>query len=133
MAETFALLVAGARTYNDYEELCGILDHLLQNVKLKYDIEIVNGGARGADSLASKYAEEHNYKNTVINADWNRYGKSAGYKRNVQMHEYISQYANRACICFWDGQSNGTAHNFQLSKSYNTRLNVFDYKKKTFF
>lgn len=114
---TFACLVVGSRTFNDYNKLSNTLDKLLQN-KTNKDIIIVSGGANGADSLAERYAKEHNYKLIVFRADWNTYGNSAGYKRNDKMHQFIATFDDRGCVAFWDGVSKGTAHNFELAKKY---------------
>lgn len=118
----FLLLVAGSRTFNDYELMDSTLDNLLQNVS--EDIVIVSGGAQGADKLAERYAIEHDYQLRVFPADWDRFGKSAGYKRNRQMHEFIATSERRGCVCFWDGESRGTKHNFALAKEFNTPLRI---------
>ena len=117
----FYLLVAGTRTFEDYNFLKEKLDHLLINQK-DQTIHIVSGGARGADALAEKYAKEKGYKLHIFPADWDRYGKYAGPKRNRQMHEFIAQYEHRGCVCFWDGKSKGTQYNFELSKEFQTPL-----------
>lgn len=82
----FKVVVAGGRDFNDYNLLKNTLDHLLQN-KLP-DVEIVSGAARGADSLGEKYAHEKNLSLHRKPADWDRYGKSAGYRRNAEMAKY---------------------------------------------
>jgi len=117
----FALLIAGSRTFNNYEVLCKYADYFLQNQKGR-EIIIVSGGARGADALAEQYAKERGYTSVVMKADWDTFGKSAGYRRNEAMHQYLINYSKRGCLCFWDGQSKGTAHNFELVKEYNTSL-----------
>jgi len=124
----FICLVAGSRSFNDYELLSQTLDNLLSN---QPKVAIVSGGARGADSLAERYAKEHNLPLKVFPADWNRFGKSAGYKRNRQMHEFIAQFKNRGCVCFWDGQSRGTAHNFELCKEFNNPLRIKRFKAES--
>ena len=117
----FYLIVAGSRTFNDYEILSNKLDALLVN---QTEVTIVSGGAKGADTLAEHYAKQHNYPLKVFNADWNTYGKSAGYRRNEQMHKFISQFENRGCVCFWDGSSKGTQHNFKLAEQFKTPLRI---------
>lgn len=119
--DTFYLLVAGSRGFDNYSLLKERLDYFLKN-QVGKDIHIVSGGARGADTLAERYAKECGYKMHVFPADWNRFGKSAGYHRNKQMHKFISQFPKRGCVCFWDGKSKGTQHNFELSKTYDTPL-----------
>ena len=118
----FYCLVAGSRTINDYWLVRDGLDSLLSGIG---DVTIVTGGANGVDALAERYARQHNLPLKVFPADWNKFGKSAGYRRNEQMHQFIAQFPNRGCVCFWDGQSKGTAHNFKLSEQYGTDLRVF--------
>jgi hypothetical protein len=103
------LIVAGSRTFNDYQLLKSKLDFYINN----NEVEIVSGTARGADRLGEKYAQERNYKITRFLADWNKFGKGAGYKRNEQM----AKYATHAVI-FWDGSSPGTKHMIKLAKQY---------------
>ena len=127
MSKTFHCIVAGSRKFNNYEMLKKELDYLLQN---QIDVEIISGGAKGADSLAEKYADEKGYKKHIMPAEWGLYGKRAGYIRNEQMHIYASEYENRGCVCFWDGKSKGTAHNFELAERFNTPIKVINYGKE---
>ena len=120
------ILVAGSRSYNDYEEFRDVMNFVCKNY---HDIEIVSGGVRGADNLAERYAREKQYKLTIFKADWNLYGNAAGYKRNIEMQDYIQQVDERLCICFWDGQSKGTQHNFSAAKERNTILIVYNFIK----
>ena len=108
------------------------MDHLLSGVKDTHRIRIVSGGARGADTLAERYAKENDYDIKVMKADWDRHGKSAGYKRNVEMHEEIKKAEKCAVVCFWDGESKGTAHNFDLARQAHTPLKVYNYTRKRF-
>ena len=117
----FYCLVAGSRTITDYNYIKETLDYFLQN---KSEITIVSGGARGVDSLAERYAKERNYELKVFPADWDKYGKSAGYIRNDEMHKYISQFSDRGIVAFWDGKSKGTAHNFGLASKYDTPIKI---------
>lgn len=131
MLKDLYLIVVGSRTFHDYNLLKEECDKALKDMMTDYDtyyvIHIVSGGARGADALAEKYAKEREYDMIVFPADWNTYGKSAGYKRNALMQETISQYPNRMCIAFWDGMSKGTQHNFGLCNKYKTELRVVEY------
>ena len=124
MNQYFCLLVAGSRNFNDYDLLKSKLDYLLMNNQGNRHIIIVSGGAKGADSLAEKYAKEKGYDTRIFPAEWDKYGKSAGYRRNEQMHQFLTNYENRGCVCFWDGQSKGTQHNFGLCEKNNTPLRV---------
>lgn len=131
----FYLLVAGSRNYNNFREMKEILDKCLEYHRMQgHEIVIISGGARGADSLAEKYASINNYKTIIIPADWQKYGRGAGYVRNEQMHKKIAipKENHRGCICFWDGESLGTKHNFKLAYKYGTQLRVYDYVKRKF-
>lgn len=113
------VIIAGGRTFNDYEMLCQKCDRALHKQK---DIEIVSGTANGADKLGEKYANERNYKLTQFPADWDKYGKSAGYKRNEEMAKYAD-----ALIAFWDKNSKGTKHMIDLAKRYELKIIIVNY------
>lgn len=135
LQDTFYLLVAGSRNFNDYPLMCEKLDHVLsKQVAMGHKIVIVSGGARGADDCAERYADERGYEKEIIKADWDKYGKGAGYRRNEEMHEFIAMPSarRRGCICFWDGSSKGTQHNFGLAKKYGTQLKVYNYIEKRY-
>jgi hypothetical protein len=117
------ILVCGSRTFNNYSLLSHVLDIVCNGFT---DICIVSGGARGADSLAKEYAHYHNFKYVEFPAEWNKYGKCAGYIRNEVMHRYISEHEKRKVIAFWDGKSKGTAHNFGLARKYGNTLHVIN-------
>lgn len=101
------VIVAGSRSFDSYDLLKEKLDMLEIS-------EIVSGGARGADSLGEKYALENNIPIKLFPANWNQYGKSAGFIRNREM----AQYAD-FLIVFWDGESKGTKHMIDLMKKEN--------------
>lgn len=123
----FFLLVAGSRTFTDYGFLKRKLDFLLQNVSDR--IVIVSGGARGADTLAIRYAEEKGYPYKVFPADWSL-GKMAGYIRNDQMQRYISRQEKRGVVLFWDGKSRGTKQNIPLAQKYGNLLRIVRISRK---
>lgn len=121
LCDAFFCLVVGSRSFSDFSLMKKKLDVFLQN---QSKIVIVSGGANGADSLAEQYAKEMEYSAIVFPADWNKYGKSAGYVRNKQMHEFIANFPKRGCVAFWDGKSKGTQHNFKLAEEYSTPLKI---------
>lgn len=94
---------------------------LLRNVDLT-TVEIVSGGARGADSLGEKFAREHGCKIKRFIPDWDGLGKKAGFVRNWDMAKYAD-----ACVVFWDGKSKGTKHMIDLAKKEGLNLRVVEY------
>ena len=59
----------------------------------------------GADQLGYRWAWKHQVKHQLFRADWERFGKSAGVRRNYQMAQ-----AGDMLLAFWDGRSAGTQH-----------------------
>lgn len=54
----------------------------------EYDIDtIIAGEARGFDEMAKTYAAVYKINYEGYPADWNKYGRRAGYVRNRQMLE----------------------------------------------
>lgn len=113
------VIVAGGRDFNNYELLRSKLDYYLSNLD---NISIVSGGARGADRLGENYAIEKGLKLVMFPANWNEYGKRAGFIRNKEMAEYATHL-----VAFWDGKSIGTKHMIDLAKEYNLKTKVVLY------
>lgn len=84
------VLVCGSRTFNDQSIVDRILDGLDggDGATCGDFLWLIHGAARGADTLAAFWAERRGFPEEAIlafPADWDRYGKSAGYLRNQQM------------------------------------------------
>lgn len=52
---------------------------------LPFDLVIIEGGAKGVDRAAGDWATNNYALLKVYPADWNTYGKAAGYIRNQRM------------------------------------------------
>jgi hypothetical protein len=108
------LIVAGGRDFDDYDLLSRQLDKIRQSVWSNFladDLEVVSGTARGADKLGERWAERSHVKIKRFPADWDRYGKRAGYLRNEKMAKYAD-----TLLAAWDGESKGTGHMINLAK-----------------
>ena len=116
----FKVIIAGGRDFKDYDLLKTKLNKILSNINTQ--IVIVSGKARGADSLGERYANEMGYEVAEFPANWDKYGKRAGYIRNEEMAKYAD-----ACVCFWDGKSKGTKHMIDLANKHNLKLRVISY------
>jgi hypothetical protein len=121
----FRVIVAGSRSFTDYDLLREHMDKLLMFAAMKDNIQIVCGGARGADSLGEQYAKERGYDIAYFPADWDAHGKSAGYKRNAQMADNAD-----ALVAFWDGQSPGTKSMIALALSRGLKVKVKRYQQR---
>lgn len=113
------IIIAGGREFNDYESLCTEVRRILTG---KLDISIISGTARGADSLGAKYATACGYNLIQMPADWNKYGKAAGYRRNEEM----AQIADMA-IVFWDGYSKGSGHMIDIMHNLKKPVEIIRY------
>lgn len=115
------VIVAGSRGVNNYNLVSKTLTHMLSNHKME-DVEIVSGGARGADTMGERFAEENGCNIKRFIPDWDGKGKSAGYIRNWEMAKYAD-----ALVAFWDGRSNGTKNMIDLAKKEGLKLKVVMY------
>ncbi len=113
------VIIAGGRNFCDYDKLRESCNNILVNQK---EVEIVSGTAAGADTLGERYAQEKGYEVKKFPAQWDLYGKSAGYKRNQQMAEYAD-----GLIAFWDGKSKGTKHMIDLANKMGLKVRVVRY------
>ena len=121
--EQFRIIIAGGRDFNNYELLCEKMDYLLQHVKETKQVVIISGKARGADALGERYALEHGFSVQEFPAQWDKYGKSAGYKRNITMADNAD-----AVVAFWDGVSKGTKHMIDTATARKLKLRVVRYE-----
>ncbi len=88
------VLVCGGRDFNDGPLLHRVMSKLCfdrkwimgdTNDNWLPNITIIQGCARGADSLAENWADANFCKSLAFPANWNKHGKAAGYIRNKQM------------------------------------------------
>lgn len=115
------VIIAGGRKFNDYPLLEKKMDKFLANYKPE-EIEIVSGGAMGADCWGEHYAAERGLKKKVFLANWNEYGNAAGPIRNTEMAKYGTH-----CAVFWDGCSRGSADMINAAKISKLKLKVVRY------
>jgi hypothetical protein len=113
------VIVAGGRDFQNYDLLSEKLNKLFSK---RADVVIISGMAKGADSLAVKYAEEHKLRVSEFPAQWQKHGNSSGFRRNVEMARFAD-----ACVCFWDGKSVGTKHMIDTAKRMNLNVRVINY------
>ena len=103
----------------DYSEVYDIIG-IDENYSIR---EIVSGGARGADKLGEQFAKNYNLSLKVYEADWQKYGRRAGFVRNVDIIKYCD-----ICFAFWDGESHGTKHDIELCEQYGKPCYICYYK-----
>jgi RES domain-containing protein len=107
------VIIAGSRTITDMREVEAAIRESWFDIT-----EVVCGDARGVDSLGMEWAWRDSIPVKHFPADWNRFGKSAGYKRNVQMAEYAE-----ALIAVTTG-SRGTQHMIDIATARGLKVFV---------
>lgn len=124
------IIIAGSRNFTDYKMLVSAADTVLAELGSPVEaIQIVSGGAVGADQLGERYAKQHGYRCMRFPADWNKYGRRAGYLRNLQMAEHaISDNSHGVLIAFWDGESKGTGHMINIARTHGLDIHIVNYK-----
>ena len=98
------VLVCGSHDFNDYNLLATKLDEVRDRLG-DVSMRVISGAARGADSLAAKWAQQRGVPCDEYPADWDRHGKSAGYRRNEQM---LTEGDPHLVVAFPQGESRGT-------------------------
>lgn len=116
------LIVAGGRDFVNTQAMITVLMDLVERGKIDPNPELVCGMARGADILAFRLWKSANMQIHVFPAEWDTYGKSAGFRRNKEMGEFAD-----AAVCFWDGESKGTKHMIDTMQRLNKPVYIVRY------
>jgi hypothetical protein len=98
------LAIVGSREFTNYSMAFDILSQI-HDVNL-----IISGGAKGADTIAERFAESRHIPILIIKPEWNIYGKRAGFIRNTTIVNECDKL-----IAFWNGSSKGTQHSIDLA------------------
>jgi|TARA_R110000851_G_scaffold203354_1_gene355201 hypothetical protein len=137
MPPKFKVVIAGGRTFNNFDMLIGRLDAVLVSKITTHTIVIISGGAQGADLLGERYAELRSYEAERFIPAWkdisvegavvrdNKYGKYnavAGHTRNEKMAQCCD-----AVVLFWDGISKGTLDMKKRAENHNKPVRVCKY------
>jgi YspA, cpYpsA-related SLOG family len=118
----FKLIIAGGRDFSDAALLERVVFAMADTEYADVAISIVSGMARGADALGYRFAKAHDIKCYEFPADWDTYGKRAGYMRNEQMGRFSG-----GLLAFHDGASRGTNHMIQFMRSLHKPVTVINY------
>lgn len=116
------VIIAGTRDLTEYSDTY----EAIKESGWAHDIDtVLCGGARGPDLLGERWAKEHIGQENIERypANWNKYGKRAGYVRNQEMAMNAD-----ALIAVWDCKSKGTAHMIEIANEF--ELDVFIWRVK---
>lgn len=110
-------IIAGSRSFNNYEFMKNSLEPFIDTITT-----VISGTAKGADTLGELWASEYHKDVIRMPANWEVYGRSAGYRRNEDMAKNAD-----ICFVFWDGSSKGSKHMIDIARSSNIELHIFKY------
>lgn len=120
------VIIAGSRTVRDRKAVFDILDEVhavspitevVSGKQVSYDE--VTGEKYGADYLGECWAKSMGIPIKEFPANWRKYGRRAGFKRNVLMGDY-----GESLIAFWMNESRGTGHMINIMKTLKKRIKI---------
>lgn len=77
------VLICGSRTFSDRGPIIDAIERLI--VRYGTELVVIQGGAKGADDIAEEIASKLDVDTVEYKADWDKYGKRAGFLRNTRM------------------------------------------------
>jgi hypothetical protein len=110
------IAVVGGQDFKDYDLLKKTLNQIPNITK------IITGDAKGADTLALKYAKTHNIEWKVIPADSKKHGKKAGMLRNPDIVKDAE-----LVVAFWDLESHGTKDSIEHGYAMQKKVLIIKY------
>ena len=118
--ETMRILVTGSRKWADQTTVWDALSIVTGNAFRAgcHSIVVVHGCARGADMFAEEWVSMHSREDWPVRADrhpanWQRYGKAAGMRRNREM----VQAGADVCLAFVLDDSRGATQCAELAEA----------------
>lgn len=108
------VLIVGSRSIEDID----LSEYVPSETEL-----IISGGAKGVDTVAEKYADEHKISKLILRPQYDLYRKAAPLKRNEMMVDLAD-----AVIVVWDGVSRGARYTAEYAKRKNKPVTVVEKK-----
>lgn len=110
--------IVGSREFNDYELFMDYMKQLVPNPKAL--TLIVSGGAKGADTLAERYARENNIPMDVHSPNF-KFGKAAYFIRNQEIVDTSDHI-----VAFPTGDSRGTYNTISKARKAGKPVTVIN-------
>lgn len=109
-------IIAGCRDFYNYD----VVVAAIQAAEIQIST-VLSGAAKGVDSLGAEWARKTGVPVEEYPADWFKFGKSAGPRRNKEMVDKAE-----ALIALWDYQSIGTRDVINKAKAKGLKVFIFD-------
>lgn len=117
--DSLITIIAGSRDNVTQDDI----DQAMTKIDWKVS-KVISGTARGADQFGENWALRQGIPVDRYPADWDKHGKSAGYKRNEKMATMAE-----ALVAVWDGESRGTTHMINIAVERGLKVHVHNVKK----
>jgi len=120
--EPLRVLVCGARDYTNESKINEELDALF---KAYGPFILIEGEAKGADTLAKRWGNTHLPSMNMLPfpAQWSRFGRGAGPIRNIQM---LEQGKPDLVLAFGGKKGTGTNHMVRIAKKAGVIVREYD-------
>lgn len=113
------ILVTGSRDWHDIE----FLDDVIRLMAEAYPgATFVHGACQGADTLAAEMWRKLGYPVEAHPAEWHRYGRSAGPRRN----QYMVDLGADVCLAFIRNGSKGASGCARMAKAAGIETLVYE-------
>lgn len=109
------ILICGSRAWTNEQAI-------RNQIEIYRPLVIVNGGARGADTMAQNIALQLGITTKQYLPDWKLYGRSAGIKRNIIM---LDESRPDEVWAFQVNNSPGTSHMIKYATRKGCKVKVF--------
>lgn len=117
------ILITGSRDWDDLNCIYNAI--YKEHIGSEKNTVVVHGGARGADYLAGRVADTLKLDIEVYKADWDTYGKAAGFVRNDKM---VNLGAD-VCLAFIRNESKGATMCAELAEKAGIPVKVWRYNE----
>ena len=107
------LFICGSRSITDRKWIFSEIEKCITENQF-HNVTILEGGARGVDSIAKEYAVENNIPVVEYLPDYDKYHNKACHKRNEEMAKDCD-----FMLDLWDGESGGSLHDILMAEKYN--------------
>jgi hypothetical protein len=107
------ILITGSRDWNDIDQLTSVLRSAWNLAGQPEDAVLVSGSCRtGADAIAEEVWDRQGYAIESHPADWDQFGKRAGFVRNAEMVNLGADI----CLAFIRNGSKGATMTAELAQ-----------------
>lgn len=118
---TVRLLITGSRSWDREDIICDELTRFAQWARRSGEtVSMLSGTAKGADQICEKFARSLGFVIERYPANWDLYGKRAGFVRNQQMVDTKPDY----CLAFVKNGSRGASMTARIAELSGIRTRI---------